>query len=112
MTTPLEEQHCEACEGGVDPMNRDEINNLISQIPEWSVNSNGTEISRAFKFKNFCHTMSFVNAMAHIANQEGHHPDFEVGYNYCNVTFTTHAIKGLSHNDFICARKVDRLIKT
>ena len=55
--------------------------------------------------------MSFVNALAHIANIEDHHPDLEVGYNYCNVRFTTHAIKGLSENDFICAAKIDRIAR-
>ena len=53
--------------------------------------------------------MSFVNALAHIANIEDHHPDLEVGYNYCRVAFTTHALKGLSENDFICAAKIDRI---
>jgi 4a-hydroxytetrahydrobiopterin dehydratase len=53
--------------------------------------------------------MSFVNGIAYIANAEDHHPDLEVGYNYCNVRFMTHAIKGLSENDFICAAKIDRL---
>lgn len=110
MNTPLEQQHCEACEGGVDPMSAEAINNLISQIPKWEVDLHNKKITRKFKFKNFFRTMSFVNAMAHVANQEGHHPDFEVGYNYCNVTFTTHAIDGLSPNDFICARKVDCLL--
>ena len=110
MGTPLEQQHCEACEGDVKPMNQEQIKNLISQIPDWQVNEEGTEISRAFKFKNFFRTMSFVNAMAHIANQEGHHPDFKVGYNYCAIIFSTHSINGLSNNDFICARKVDRLL--
>lgn len=110
METPLEQQHCKACEGGVDPMNRHEIKNLITQVSEWEVNDEGSAISRTFKFKNFFRTMSFVNALAHIANQEKHHPDLQVSYNHCIVTFTTHAIKGLSHNDFISARKVDRLL--
>ena len=111
METPLEQQHCKACEGGTEPMNRDEINSLISQVPDWEVNKASTSISRSFKFKNFYKTMSFVNALAYIANQEGHHPDLQVGYNYCIVTFTTHAIRGLSHNDFICARKINNLIR-
>jgi len=109
MESSLEKQHCKACEGDVEPMNQEQIKNLITQVPEWQVNEEGTVISRAFKFKNFFRTMSFVNAVAHVANQEGHHPDLQVGYNYCTVNFTTHAIKGLSHNDFICARKVDLL---
>ena len=53
--------------------------------------------------------MSFVNALAHVANIEDHHPDLEIGYNYCRIVFTTHAVKGLSENDFICAAKVDRI---
>ena len=110
MESPLEEQHCKACEGGVEPMNAQQTENLRTQVPEWEVSEDGTAITRKFGFKNFCRTMSFVNAIAHIANQEKHHPDMQVGYNYCHVTFTTHAINGLSHNDFICARKVDCLL--
>ena len=64
-------------------------------------------IRRELAFKDFYRTMSFVNAVAHVANIEDHHPDLEVGYNYCRITFTTHAIKGLSENDFICAAKID-----
>ena len=64
-------------------------------------------IRREFAFRDFFRTMSFVNALAHIANLEDHHPDLEVGYNYCRVRFTTHAIRGLSENDFICAAKID-----
>ena len=64
---------------------------------------------REFRFKDFYRTMSFVNALAHIANIEDHHPDLEVGYNYCRVRYTTHAIGGLSENDFICAAKIDQL---
>ena len=55
------------------------------------------------------HTMSFVNAVAHIANAEDHHPDLEIGYGYCRIKFNTHAIGGLSENDFICAAKIDAL---
>src|SRR4029078_12308599 len=64
-------------------------------------------IRREFAFRDFYRTMSFVNALAHVANIEDHHPDLEVGYNYCHVTFTTHAVRGLSENDFVCAAKVD-----
>lgn len=109
MDRPLEEQHCKACEGDIDPMNKNEIKTMMTQIPEWKANEKGTAITRKFTFKNFYRTMSFVNALAHVVNQENHHPDLQVGYNYCTVFFTTHAIKGLSQNDFICARKIDRL---
>ena len=67
------------------------------------------KISKRFSFKNFYKTMAFVNAVAWIANQENHHPDLEVGFNYCLVKYSTHAIDGLSKNDFICAAKVDAI---
>ena len=75
----------------------------------WQLAADARSIRREFKFKDFYRTMSFVNALAHIANLEDHHPDLELGYNYCRVLFTTHAIGGLSENDFICAAKIDRI---
>jgi len=110
METPLEKQHCVSCEGDVQPLESHQITALKSQIPNWSVDDENRAIHRKFTFKNFFRTMAFVNAIAYVANQEGHHPDLQMGYNYCAVTFTTHAIKGLSLNDFICARKVDKLL--
>jgi len=81
---------------------------MLKQLSsDWSLTQDATAIRRAFAFKDFYRTMSFVNALAHIANIEDHHPDLEVGYNYCRVTYTTHAIGGLSENDFVCAAKVD-----
>lgn len=109
--TKLTDKKCVPCEGGVEPLNKAQTEKLLQQIPQWHLNVNSTEIKREFKFKNFYQTMSFVNAIAWIANQENHHPDLEVGYNYCNVRFSTHAIKGLSENDFICAAKVTALME-
>ena len=81
---------------------------LLAQISsEWALTDNARAIRREFRFRDFYRTMSFVNALAHIANIEDHHPDLEVGYNYCRVTYTTHAIGGLSENDFVCAAKAD-----
>ncbi len=77
--------------------------------PAWQFDAAANEIRREYRFKDFYRTMSFVNAIAHIANAEDHHPDLEVGYNYCRVRYSTHAIGGLSENDFICAAKIDRL---
>jgi 4a-hydroxytetrahydrobiopterin dehydratase len=76
---------------------------------DWKIAGDAKSLRRSLKFKDFYRTMSFVNAVAHIANTEDHHPDLEVGYNYCRVTFATHSIGGLSQNDFICAAKVDLL---
>lgn len=100
---------CVACEGGVPPLKPDEIQKLLVQIKNWEVSGDGKYISKHFTFKGFYKTMSFVNAIAWIANQENHHPDLQVGYNYCLVQYSTHAINGLSKNDFICAAKVDAL---
>ncbi len=112
MTTAcnLTDRHCVPCEGGVTPYDRTAAETVMKDLPEWILSDDGKSISRDFKFKGFFRTMSFVNAMAWIANSENHHPDFMTGYNHCEVTFTTHAIDGLSENDFICAAKVDALL--
>jgi 4a-hydroxytetrahydrobiopterin dehydratase len=107
--TELLEKHCQACEGGVKPLTRDEAQKLLSKIKEWELNAQGTEIKRVLAFKNYYHTMAFVNVIAYVANIENHHPDLEVSYNKCIVRYSTHAIGGLSENDFICAAKVDNL---
>ena len=106
----LSERHCKPCEGGVDPIPREQAETLVAQVPGWTLSSDGKLISRRFEFKGFYKTMAFVNAMAWIANTENHHPDFSTGYNYCEINFTTHAIDGLSENDFICAAKINELV--
>ncbi|MGE3920741.1 MAG: 4a-hydroxytetrahydrobiopterin dehydratase [Gammaproteobacteria bacterium] len=107
--TNLFDMHCKACEGGIPALTLDEAKKFLKKTPDWIIDKNGKKISREFKFKNFYHTMAFVNAIAWIANRENHHPDLELGYNYCHVHFTTHALDGLSENDFICAAKIDQL---
>lgn len=91
-------------------MSKDEATKLLGSLSSWELSDNGKEIHREFKFKNFHRTMEFVNALAWIAHQEDHHPDMEVGYNRCFVRYSTHAIGGLSENDFICAAKIDSLL--
>lgn len=110
MAEALTKQHCKPCEGGVDPLTLEAANNLLSQIPDWVLAKDGNEINRTFKFKNFHETMAFVNAVAWIAHQEDHHPDLEIGYSRCFIRYSTHAIGGLSANDFICAAKINRLL--
>jgi 4a-hydroxytetrahydrobiopterin dehydratase len=109
--TDLAERKCKACEGGVAPLTRDEAESFRKElVGDWAVDMEaGGVLRRPFAFRDFYRTMSFVNALAHIANIEDHHPDLEVGYNYCRVKFTTHSIKGLSENDFIVAAKIDRI---
>lgn len=100
---------CVACEGGVPPLSEDEIKQLQVQIKNWQISEDNKWIHRRFSFKNFYQTMAFVNAIAWFSHQENHHPDMEIGYNYCMIKYSTHAINGLSKNDFICAAKVDSL---
>ena len=107
--TQLHQIRCVGCEGGIPALTRDEVNNFIKQVKDWQVSADNKMISKRFTFKGFYKTMAFVNAIAWIANQENHHPDMEVGYNYCLVKYTTHAVDGLTQNDFICAAKVDLL---
>jgi 4a-hydroxytetrahydrobiopterin dehydratase len=106
----LAERRCVPCEGGVQPYTAEQAQQALAGLdPGWRLEASAGSIRREFRFRNFYQAMSFVNALAHIANLEDHHPDLEVGYDYCRVRYTTHAIHGLSENDFICAAKIDRL---
>jgi 4a-hydroxytetrahydrobiopterin dehydratase len=110
--TDLTAQHCEPCEGGVKPLGRADAEALLAEIDDgWALSDDATEIRREFTFKGFYKTMAFVNAVAWIANAEGHHPDMEVGWGRCLIRYTTHAIDGLSRNDFICAARIDALLR-
>ena len=111
MTTQcdLSHKHCKPCEGGIPPLSQEEIDMLLQQLDQW-VYRNST-IYKDFKFKNYYQTMAFVNAVAWLSHREDHHPDMVVGYNHCQVVYITHAIQGLSENDFICAAKIDGLFK-
>ena len=91
-------------------MTREAAQTMLSQVAEWELSDDGKVICRRFGFKNFYQTMAFINAMAWIANAQDHHPDFSAGYNYCRVAYSTHAIGGLSENDFICAAQVTALL--
>jgi 4a-hydroxytetrahydrobiopterin dehydratase len=108
--TALSTRKCVPCEGGMPPLSPAEAAGLLGQLHgDWRIAEDSKSLKRAYKFRDFFRTMSFVNAVAHIANVEDHHPDLELGYNYCRVTYATHAIGGLSQNDFICAAKIDLL---
>jgi 4a-hydroxytetrahydrobiopterin dehydratase len=101
---------CVPCEGGVPPLSEAEAAALLAELHgDWKLSPDSKSIKRAYKFKDFHRMMSFVNAVAHVANVEDHHPDLALGYDYCRITYSTHAVGGLSQNDFICAAKIDRL---
>jgi 4a-hydroxytetrahydrobiopterin dehydratase len=106
----LASQKCVPCEGGVAPLTQAQAGALRGELhQDWKLAADAKSLKRSLKFKDFYRTMSFVNAVAHIANVEDHHPDLEIGYGYCRITYSTHSIGGLSQNDFICAAKIDRL---
>ncbi len=106
-SSDLASRKCKPCEGGMSPLERSAAQQLLGQLQGWELAADARSISRRFTFRDFYRTMSFVNAIAHLANIEDHHPDLEVGYNCCRVRYTTHAVKGLSENDFICAARID-----
>lgn len=111
MHSDLQHKHCEACEGIGEALTPQQVAHLRPQLnAAWQIREDHRSIHRRYTFANFYETMGFVNAIAFIANQQNHHPDLEIGYNYCNITFMTHALKGLSLNDFICGAKVDGLL--
>ncbi|VGO22881.1 4a-hydroxytetrahydrobiopterin dehydratase [Pontiella sulfatireligans] len=103
----LTKKSCKPCEGGVAPLRAEEADAMLAQLDGWV--REGNEIKKTFSFKNYYQTMAFVNASAYVSHQEDHHPDLLVGYKTCAVTYTTHAVGGLSENDFICAAKLDAL---
>jgi 4a-hydroxytetrahydrobiopterin dehydratase len=108
--TDLVERRCKPCEGKVAAYSADQAKAELKQLSaDWRLIEDGKAIKREFALRDFYRTMSFVNALAHVANIEDHHPDLEIGYNYCRVRYSTHAIGGLSENDFICAAKIDRI---
>ena len=91
-------------------MTPEEAGALLSALDGWV--REGKEIRKTFTFKNYYQTMALLNASAYISHREDHHPDLLVGYKTCAVTYTTHAIGGLSENDFICAAKLNALLES
>jgi 4a-hydroxytetrahydrobiopterin dehydratase len=106
----LRTEHCKPCEGGVPPLDAPAVERLLGTLNGWTVV--GNEIAKTYRFRNYYETIAFVNATAWISHQENHHPDLEVGFRECRVRYSTHAIGGLSENDFICAAKIDALLPT
>jgi 4a-hydroxytetrahydrobiopterin dehydratase len=103
----LTNKNCKPCEGGVPPLTQPEIDELMKQLEGWEQHEQA--IAKTYQFKNYYQTIAFVNAVAWMTHREDHHPDLKVTFNGCTVEYSTHAIQGLSENDFICAAKVDAL---
>jgi 4a-hydroxytetrahydrobiopterin dehydratase len=105
----LARKKCQPCEGGVAPLTAEQVRPMLRGLDGWALE--GRAIAKTYRFANYHETMAFVNATAWISHREDHHPDLLVGYNQCKVSYLTHAIGGLSENDFICAAKVDALFE-
>ena len=111
MADSLADKSCKPCEGGVDPLTAEQAAALLDALhDDWSISDDGLEIHRLFSFPAYSRSLGFANAVAWIAITEGHHPEITLNYGSCHVSYTTHAIDGLSDNDFICAAKIDRLV--
>ena len=106
----LSQKRCIPCEAGAPPLTRSEAEELLKQTEGWSLSEDTKHISKRFKFKNFVEAVAFVNKITPIAEAEGHHPDLHISWGKVLVELRTHAIKGLSENDFILAAKIDRLL--
>ncbi|MEO6457992.1 MAG: 4a-hydroxytetrahydrobiopterin dehydratase [Chloroflexia bacterium] len=105
--TDLRQKFCVACEAGTPPMSMEQAEEMMDQVPAWELQEN--KLTRRFRFKDFKEAMAFVNKVADLAESEGHHPDIYISWNRVRLELTTHAIKGLSENDFIMAAKVNEM---
>lgn len=106
---PLAQAHCVAHRGSDHRLPEARVRELMAQIDGWELAEDGKAIVRTFTFKDYYRTLSFVNAVAHMANREDHHPDLSVHYDRCVVRYSTHDAGGLTENDFICAARANAL---
>ena len=106
----LTQKHCVPCEGGMVPLAIPRVEELMKEISDWSASPDKKSISKEFVFTTFLYSIHFVNEVARIAEAEGHHPDIEIRYRKVRVSLSTHAIGGLSLNDFILAAKLDHIM--
>jgi 4a-hydroxytetrahydrobiopterin dehydratase len=106
----LAEQKCEPCRSGTPPLSSRQARDLLNELPDWTLKDKSIE--REFTFWEFKESITFVNRIAEVAEQQNHHPDIHIYYNKVRIELSTHKIKGLSKNDFILAAKIDELLKT
>mgnify|MGYP001027102289 CR=1 FL=1 len=105
----LSTKSCTPCEGGVEPMTREQAQAMLAEVPGWALTEGGKSIVRRFERKDFVHALALVNRIGELAEREGHHPDITFGWGYVTVELYTHKIGGLHENDFILAAKINRL---
>ena len=109
----LLKKKCVPCEGGAIPFDVSEIHKYQKKVDGWDITKEENEIfflKKKFTFKNYLDSQKFINNVGEISEAEGHHPDITFGWGYAEIKITTHAIKGLSENDFILAAKIDQII--
>ena len=106
--TELTQKHCKPCEGGVPPLAAEQVRELLQSLPQWKLGADGKRIRREWRMKDFAAALDFLNRVGAIAEREQHHPDLHLtGYRHVAIELTTHAIDGLSENDFIIAARID-----
>ena len=107
----LASKSCVPCRGEIPPLTREEAGELLARAPAWSLEENGTRLTRRFEFEDFRKAIAFVNRVADIAEEQGHHPDIAIHWNKVDLVLWTPKIGGLHENDFILAAKVNRLLE-
>ena len=107
----LASKSCVPCRGGIDPLSAPEARRLLEGTPGWTLEGDGKRLRRSFEFRDFVEAMKFVNRVADLAEQQGHHPDIAIHWNKVELVLWTHKIGGLHENDFILAAKIQRLLE-
>ena len=105
----LAQKKCVPCRGGTPPLSTEQAKAYLAAVPEWRVSADGKQIARTFTYKDFIQAMKFVNKVAGVAEEQGHHPDIHIHWNKVELVLWTHSIGGLHENDFVMAAKVDKL---
>ena len=108
----LKDKKCVPCEGGVIPFDISDIHKYQKKVDGWDILQDTKKkffLNKRFNFNNFIESQEFINKVGEISEDEGHHPDISFGWGYAEIKITTHAIEGLSENDFILAAKIDQL---
>lgn len=106
----LSAKTCTPCQGGVEPLDRNEAERMRGETPEWQLSDDARRIRREFKFRNFAEAQAFVNKVGDLAEEQGHHPEISFGWGHAEVEIWTHKIGGLHENDFILAAKIDQAL--
>ena len=112
MNDDLVKKKCVSCEGGAIPFDISEIHKYQKKVDGWIIKDDDEKkffLEKKFKFKNFVESQNFINKVGKISEEEGHHPDITFGWGYAKINIMTHAIEGLSENDFILAAKIDQI---